>query len=55
MEEYHGGNLAGHFSGPRLYKTLARRWWWQHMYRDAMTIAHNVPLLRVLDESKNHH
>ena len=28
MKEYHGGSLAGHFSGPRLYKTLARRWWW---------------------------
>ena len=27
MEEYHNGSLAGHFSGPRLYKTLARRWW----------------------------
>ena len=26
MQEYHDGRLAGHFSGPRLYKTLLRSW-----------------------------
>ena len=49
MEEYHGGNLAGHFSGPRLYKTLARRWWWQHMYRDAMKHANNCPQCAIVE------
>ena len=27
MEEHHAGLLAGHFSGPRLYKTISKRWW----------------------------
>ena len=36
MEEYHAGSLAGHFSGPRLYKTISRRWWWKNMYKDLM-------------------
>ena len=41
MKEYHGGSLVGHFSGPRLYKTLARCWWWQHIYSDAL----NIPVI----------
>ena len=49
LEEYHGGCLAGHFSGNRLYKTLARRWWWQHMYRDAMDHARNCPQCAVVE------
>ena len=36
MEESHGGRNAGHFSGPRLYATLRRKWWWQNMYRHAV-------------------
>ena len=39
MQNYHDGHLAGHFSGPRLYKTLVQRWWWPHMYTDAMNYA----------------
>ena len=35
LTEHHSGEMAGHFSGPRLYKTLERRWWWQGMYTDA--------------------
>ena len=53
LEEYHGGCLAGHFSGHRLYKTLARRWWRQHMYQDAMDHARSCPqcaVVRVLEE-----
>ena len=52
MEEYHGGNLAGHFSGPRLYKTLACRWWWQHMYRDAMKHANNCPQCAIVEGTR---
>ena len=26
MEEHHAGILALHFSGPRLFKTISRRW-----------------------------
>ena len=36
MKEYHAGEMAGHFLGLRLYKTLERRWWWQGMYTDSM-------------------
>ena len=39
MMDYHSGCLAGHFSGPCLYQTLARRWWWKCMYRDALEYA----------------
>ena len=49
MEEYHGGSLAGHFSGPRLYKTLARRWWWEYMYRDAMNHASSCPYCAIVE------
>ena len=41
MEEYHGGSLADHFSGPHLYKTLAHLWWWEYMYHDTMNHASN--------------
>jgi len=34
IEEYHGGVMAGHFSGPRTYKAMAHQWWWHNMYRD---------------------
>ena len=39
MQEYHDGRLAGHFSGPKLYKTLVRSWWWPRMYSDALEYA----------------
>ena len=32
MEEYHSGIMAGHFSGPKIYKTMFLQWWWQNMY-----------------------
>ena len=34
MEEYHAGIMSGHFSGPRIYKTMSYQWWWEHMYQD---------------------
>ena len=41
LEESHGGRNAGHFSGPRLYATLRRKWWWQNMYRHAVEFCKN--------------
>ena len=32
MIDHHSGCLVGYFSGPRLYKTLACKWWWKRMY-----------------------
>ena len=43
MEENHGGPMAGHFSGNRLYSTLARRWWWEGMYSDALAHRRSCP------------
>ena len=43
LEEYHGGKMAGHFSGPRLFKTVVRTWWWEGLYKDAMAHAKSCP------------
>ena len=51
MKENHGGSMAGHFSGPRLYKTLTRHWWWQHMYSDALRHASNCPYCAIVEGS----
>ena len=34
MEEYHSGTMSGHFSGPKIYKTMCHQWWWKLMYQD---------------------
>ena len=39
-EEYHSGIMAGHFSGPKIYKTMSYQWWWQNMYRDITNYTH---------------
>jgi len=36
IQVYHDGQLIGHFSGPRLYKSLVRQWWWPRMYSGDM-------------------
>ena len=41
LQEYHGGRMAGHFSGNRLYATLCYNWWWENMYVDAITFCRN--------------
>ena len=43
MKENHCSQMAGHFSGNRLYKTLARSWWWSGMYHDTIKFAENCP------------
>ena len=32
IEDYHAGNMAGHFSGPKIYRAMSRLWWWHGMY-----------------------
>ena len=34
IEEYRSGIMAGHFSGPKVYKAMLRQWWWQSIYQD---------------------
>ena len=43
MEESHRGPMGGHFSGDRLFKTLARHWWWKGMYADVSHYAKICP------------
>lgn len=43
LQNSHGGLMAGHFSGKRLYKVLSRTWWWDGMYADAFTYCKNCP------------
>lgn len=43
MEEYHAAVMSGHFSGPRIYKTMSRQWWWEHMYQDIINYTCNCP------------
>jgi len=43
LMEYHGGVMAGHFSGDRLYKLVSRKWWWGKLYHDAVTYCRNCP------------
>ena len=42
-------SLAGHFSGPRLYKTLAHRWWWEYMYHGAMNHVSSCPYCVIVE------
>ena len=35
--------MAGHFSGDRLYKLVSRHWWWETLYKDAVSYCRNCP------------
>ncbi len=35
--------MAAHFSGHRLFNTLARHWWWEGMFADAVHYVKNWP------------
>ena len=43
LRECHRGIYSGHFSGNRLYNTLAGHWWWPGMYADALETCRNCP------------
>ena len=43
LAEAHRSIMGGHFSGTRLYNTLAIHWWWDRMYVEAMKFAKNCP------------
>ena len=43
LKDVHSGPFGGHFSGPRLFKTLANSLWWEGMYRDALKFARTCP------------
>jgi len=37
LKENHGRHMSGHFSWPRQYSSLAKRWLWQGMYSDRVS------------------
>ena len=43
LAEAHRSVMGGHFSGKRLYNTLAVHWWWDGMYVDAIHFARYCP------------
>lgn len=43
LAETHRSVMGGHFSGKRLYNTLAVHWWWDGMYRDSIRFTQNCP------------
>ena len=52
MEKHHAGILAAHFSGPRLFKTISRRWWWKGMYKDLMNYARGCPQCTIVGRAE---
>lgn len=43
MQESHRGPMGAHFSGNRLFNTLARHRWWEGMYADTINYVRNCP------------
>ena len=43
MREVHSSPYSGHFSGQRLYNTLATRWWWEGTFSDAKKFVKSCP------------
>ena len=41
MEKDYAGVMSGHFSGSRIYKTMSRQWWWDHMYQNIIIYTRN--------------
>ena len=35
--------MAGHFSGPRLFKAVVHTWWWESLYKNALAVAKSRP------------
>ena len=43
LKEAHSGPFGGHFSGTRLFKTLAAHLWWEGMFQHAQKFARTCP------------
>lgn len=51
LEENHQGPYAGHFSGEKLYRCLARHWFWHGMYNDVLKHCSNCPQCAIVNAS----
>ena len=57
LQEYHGGRMAGNFSGNRLYATLCCNWYWERVMLMPLLSAgtvRNVLWLLVSGERRGH-
>ena len=54
LDKTHRSRMGGHFSGQRLYNALARNWWWDGMYSDAMKFSHSCPECLIVKGSGRH-
>ena len=55
VKGYHSGEMSGHFSGPKLLKAIAQRWWWQGMYCDVTEHCSSCPQCTVVNASGHMH
>ena len=55
LQQSHGGPMSGHFSGPRLYSSLARTWWWDGMYADTMEHCRGCPQCAIVTGGSQQH
>ena len=51
MTESHSSPMAGHFAGKKLYKSLARHWWWPRMYSDVIEFCRSCPQCVIVNSS----
>ena len=43
LQQTHSGPFGAHFSGQRMFNTLATSWWWEHMFADVCRFAKACP------------
>ena len=43
LDKTHRSRMGGQFLGQRLYNAVARNWWWEGMYSDALKFSHGCP------------
>ena len=55
LEENHRGLYGGHFSGPKLYSALVKRWWWRGMYTDVLAYCKKCPECAVVTGAGRQH
>ena len=55
LQQSHGGPMSGHFSGPRLYSSLARTWWWDGMYADTTEYCRTCPQCAIVTGGSQQH
>ena len=55
LEENHRGLYGGHFSGPKLYSALVKRWWWRGMYTNVLAYCKKCPECAVVTGAGHQH